>query len=69
MLLMIKGKVVYELRDELMGTERRQEVRYEVIRDDVISGLFESSYFSKSCMRKTGILKASMAYSLKILWC
>ena len=33
-------KVVYELRDELMGTENVKK-RYEVIRDDVISGLFE----------------------------
>ena len=32
-------KVVYELRDELMGTED-VKVRYETIRDDVISDLF-----------------------------
>ena len=32
-------KVVYELRDELMGTEDVQ-VRYETIRDDVITDLF-----------------------------
>ena len=32
-------KVVYELRDELMGTED-VKVRYEIIRDDVISELF-----------------------------
>jgi preprotein translocase subunit SecA len=32
-------KVVYELRDELMGTED-VKVRYEAIRDDVISELF-----------------------------
>jgi len=33
-------KVVYELRDELMGTENVKK-RYEAIRDDVISNLFE----------------------------
>ena len=32
-------KVVYELRDELMGTEDVKN-RYEVIRDDIISNLF-----------------------------
>lgn len=37
-------KVVYELRDDLMGTED-VKVRYEVIRDSVISGLF-SEYVS-----------------------
>jgi preprotein translocase subunit SecA len=33
-------KVIYELRDELMGTENVKK-RYEAIRDDVISNLFE----------------------------
>ena len=33
-------KVVYELRDELMGTEDVKE-RYESIRDDVIRDLFD----------------------------
>ena len=33
-------KVVYELRDELMGTED-VKVRYEIIREDVISDLFK----------------------------
>jgi preprotein translocase subunit SecA len=39
-------KVVYELRDELMGTED-VKVRYEAIRDNVISALFEGYISSK----------------------
>jgi preprotein translocase subunit SecA len=50
-------KVVYELRDELMGTED-VKVRYETIRDDVISDLFGAHISPKSCLKKIGMLKA-----------
>jgi preprotein translocase subunit SecA len=39
-------KVVYELRDELMGTEDVKN-RYEIIRDDIISNLFYQHVSSK----------------------
>ena len=40
-------KVVYELRDELMGTEDVKN-RYEIIRDDIISNLFYQHVSSKA---------------------
>ena len=42
-----------------MGTENVKK-RYEVIRDDVISGLFER-HISPKVHEETGMLKASMA--------
>ena len=49
-------KVVYELRDELMGTED-VKVRYEIIRDDVISDLF-AAHIHQKFLKKTGMLRA-----------
>ena len=52
-------KVVYELRDELMGTED-VKVRYETIRDDVISDLF-AHISHQRLQRKIGMLRAFKA--------
>ena len=46
-------KVIYQLRDELMGTEDVKD-RYEVIRDSVISDLFFEYISSKVARRRLG---------------
>ena len=60
-------KVVYELRDELMGTED-VKVRFEKIRDDVIEDLLLHTYHQKF-LRMIGMLRAFEApyYSHMVL--